>query len=76
MLISHKPLPTKSFLDARYKYCPNTGVITYIKNIKQCKVGEKVGCISDVGYFASVEAADKAIQEIRLNLHKEFCNHG
>lgn len=29
-----------------------------------------------VGYFNSVEAADKAIQEIRLNLHKEFCNHG
>ena len=29
-----------------------------------------------VGYFDSVEAANKAIQEIRLNLHKEFCNHG
>lgn len=52
MLIPHKPIPSQDFLLSRFHYCPETGVVIYIRNIKQRKVGEQVGFISDAGYWA------------------------
>ena len=52
------------------------GVMWHKTNKKWAAVVKCNGKINHIGYFADLETAAEAVRVARLNLHKEYANHG